>query len=879
MTIRLEKTYDPKAAESKWYKWWEENGFFKPSGEGEPFTIVIPPPNVTDVLHLGHALNNLIQDVLVRHARMRGYSALWLPGTDHAGIATQHMVSQELAKEGITKEDIGREKFVERLWKWKEDKGGRIVEQLKEIGCSCDWSRTRFTMDEGYARAVREAFVKLYEEGLVYRGKYIINWCPKCKTALSDEEVEHKPVDGKLWYFDYPLEGGGFIGCATTRPETMLGDTAVAVNPKDERYRDYVGKIVVHPFLDRKFRVIADDYVDTEFGTGAVKVTPAHDPNDFEIGNRHNLDRINILTDDGKINANGGPFEGMDRFEARDAVVKGLEEKDLLKKVETHELSAGHCYRCETLVEPFLSDQWFLNMKPLAEPALDIVRRGLSRFYPERWQGVYYNWLENIRPWCISRQLWWGHRIPVWFCDCSDEPIVSRVDLTECPRCGNKNIRREDDVLDTWFSSWLWPFATLGWPEMESADLKRFFPTDVLVTASEIIFFWVARMIMASEHFMGETPFHSIYIHGTVRDTQGRKMSKSLGNGIDPLDVIERFGRDALRFSLLAQAGAGQDLFVDMDSFEQGRNFCNKLWNASRLVLGNIEDRISLEELRFPPTDSLVDRWILSRLQRAKAGAEEALVNYRLDEAINTLYHFFWGDFCDVYLEAVKHRFAEHDKAAQIVALHVLEQVLRLWHPVVPFVTEDIWQKIKDEVDGGLGAKGCIVARWPIAMEELIDDGAETEFGYINDIAVALRNIKTATGIGMRKVGNAVVVPADDAQGIAIMKHAGVLEALARIESIKVQKDRPDGVVGTAVVTESKIFLPLEGIVDIEAERARLDKEIERLEGVLNGLKKRLSNDKFIENAPEEVVENARLQSESIAAKIKHLRNARAAFG
>ncbi|RKZ30648.1 valine--tRNA ligase [bacterium] len=879
MTIRLEKTYDPKAAESKWYKWWEENGFFKPSGEGEPFTIVIPPPNVTDVLHLGHALNNLIQDVLVRHARMRGYSALWLPGTDHAGIATQHMVSQELAKEGITKEDIGREKFVERLWKWKEDKGGRIVEQLKEIGCSCDWSRTRFTMDEGYARAVREAFVKLYEEGLVYRGKYIINWCPKCKTALSDEEVEHKPVDGKLWYFDYPLEGGGFIGCATTRPETMLGDTAVAVNPKDERYRDYVGKIVVHPFLDRKFLVIADDYVDTEFGTGAVKVTPAHDPNDFEIGNRHNLDRINILTDDGKINANGGPFEGMDRFEARDAVVKGLEEKDLLKKVETHELSAGHCYRCETLVEPFLSDQWFLNMKPLAEPALDIVRRGLSRFYPERWQGVYYNWLENIRPWCISRQLWWGHRIPVWFCDCSDEPIVSRVDLTECPRCGNKNIRREDDVLDTWFSSWLWPFATLGWPEMESADLKRFFPTDVLVTASEIIFFWVARMIMASEHFMGETPFHSIYIHGTVRDTQGRKMSKSLGNGIDPLDVIERFGRDALRFSLLAQAGAGQDLFVDMDSFEQGRNFCNKLWNASRLVLGNIEDRISLEELKFPPTDSLVDRWILSRLQRAKAGAEEALVNYRLDEAINTLYHFFWGDFCDVYLEAVKHRFAEHDKAAQIVALHVLEQVLRLWHPVVPFVTEDIWQKIKDEVDGGLGAKGCIVARWPIAMEELIDDGAETEFGYINDIAVALRNIKTATGIGTRKVGNAVVVPADDAQGIAIMKHAGVLEALARIESIKVQKDRPDGVVGTAVVTESKIFLPLEGIVDIEAERARLDKEIERLEGVLNGLKKRLSNDKFIENAPEEVVENARLQSESIAAKIKHLRNARAAFG
>ena len=872
VAIDLNKTYDPKSSEPKWLDYWSENGFFKPSDAEETFSVVIPPPNVTDVLHIGHALNNLIQDVLVRRARMQGYATLWLPGTDHAGIATQHMVVRELAKEGKTKEDIGREAFVERLWEWKKKKGGRIIEQLKEIGCSCDWERERFTLDEGYAKAVREAFVRLYEEGLIYRGNYIINWCPSCKTALSDEEVEHEAVEGHLWYFKYPLEGGGFIECATTRPETMLGDTAVAVNPNDERYRDLVGREVIHPFLDRRFPIIADDYVDVKFGTGAVKITPAHDVNDFEVGLRHNLPQINILTQDGHINANGGRFEGMDRFEAREAIVRALDEKGLLVKIEPHELSVGHCYRCHSVIEPSLSNQWFLDMRALAGPALAVVRRGLSKFYSDRWHGVYYNWLENIRPWCISRQLWWGHRIPVWYCDCSDEPIVARERPSECPRCGNKNLRQEEDVLDTWFSSWLWPFATMGWPDIDSEDLTRFFPTDVLVTASEIIFFWVARMIMASEHFMGETPFHTIYIHGTVRDSKGRKMSKSLGNGIDPVDVIERYGRDALRYTLLAQAGAGQDLFIDMDSFAQGRNFCNKLWNAARLVLGTSHGAVSTDELASPSTEHLLDRWILSRLQRAKEETSRALDRYRLDEATDALYRFFWSEFCDVYLEGVKARFSEGDRAAFIVALHVLEQLLRLWHPIIPFVTEELWQKINDEVEGGLGAKACIVARWPSVDHEYIDDGAEDEFGYLNLLATELRNIKTSTGIGTKKAGFAVVVPFDNSQRDAIETHSALVAALARVESIEVADNRPAGPVGTAVVSKSMLYLPLAGLVDIETERSRLQKEIDRLDGVLAAVEKRLANDSFIANAPEDVVENARRQKDDIGGKLTLLR-------
>jgi len=875
MTEHLSPTYDPKLAESKWLPWWNDNGFFKPSDAKKTYCIVIPPPNVTDILHVGHALNNLIQDVLVRHARMQGYATLWLPGTDHAGIATQHMVVQELAKEGLTKEDLGREEFEKRLWEWKKTKGGRIIDQLKELGCSCDWDRERFTMDEGYARAVREVFVRLYEEGLIYRGQYIINWCPSCKTALSDEEAEHKAIDGKLWFFKYPLIDGGFIECATTRPETMLGDTAVAVNPDDVRYSKFIGKEIDHPFLDRTFPIIADEYVDTKFGTGAVKITPAHDPNDFEIGKRHGLPFINIMTEDGHINKNGGPFEGMTRFEARDAVVEEWEKRGLLVKIEDHELSAGHCYRCGTLVEPYLSEQWFLKMKPLAEPALAVVHRGKSKFYSDRWHGVYYNWLENIRPWCLSRQLWWGHRIPVWYCDdCDGEPIVARDDPTECPYCGGKNIRRDTDVLDTWFSSWLWPFATLGWPDIDTEDLKRFFPTDVLCTASEIIFFWVARMIMASEHFMGETPFHSIYIHGTVRDSKGRKMSKSLGNGIDPLDVIELYGRDALRFTLLSQAGAGQDLFIDMDSFAHGRNFCNKLWNAARLVLSNIDTEFSREELEEPPTADLVDRWILSRLQKTIEKAENALRTYRLDEAITTLYHFFWSEFCDIYLEAVKPRFAESDRNAQLVALHVLEATLRLWHPVIPFITEEIWQIIKEKIFDGIGAKACIVAPWPTIDHGLIDDGAEAEFGYINEIAAALRDIKSSAGIGSKRVGRPVIVPVDDSQGEIIRKFEPILIALGRIESVEVVNKRPNGAVGTAIVNKSHIFLPLEGLIDLNAERARLSKEMARLEGVLSGFDKRLSNEKFLANAPEEVVINARKQREEIVAQLDHIRNA-----
>ncbi len=876
MAIELDKTYDPKAAEGKWNKWWNDEGFFKPSDAEKTYSIVIPPPNVTDILHVGHALNNLIQDVLIRRARMKGYSTLWLPGTDHAGIATQHMVVQELAKEGTTKEEIGREEFEKRLWQWKETKGGRIIDQLKELGCSCDWSRERFTLDEGYARAVREAFVRLYEEGLIYRGKYIINWCPSCKTALSDEEAEHQPVKGKLWFFKYPLVDGGFIECATTRPETMLGDTAIAVNPEDKRYKDYIGKDVQHPFLDRTFKIVADDYVDMTFGTGAVKITPAHDPNDFEIGKRHDLDFINILTIDGRINANGGVFEGMTRFEARDAIIAEWEKRGLLVNIKDHDLSAGHCYRCNTLVEPYLSDQWFLKMKPLAEPALAVVRRGKSKFYNDRWTGVYYNWLENIRPWCLSRQLWWGHRIPVWYCDdCSDgEPIVFRDDPSECPKCGSTNIRQETDVLDTWFSSWLWPFATMGWPDIDANDLKRFFPTDVLCTASEIIFFWVARMVMASEHFMGETPFHSIYIHGTVRDSQGRKMSKSLGNGIDPLKVIDEYGRDALRYTLLAQAGAGQDLFIDMDSFATGRNFCNKLWNAARLVLSNIHEEFKREELRNPPTGNLVDRWILSRLQKAKEKTEKALRIYRLDEAVDTLYHFFWSEFCDIYLEAVKPRFARNDRDAQLVSFHVLEQTLRLWHPVIPFVTEEIWQKLKEQIIDGFKAEACIVASWPAVMHGLIDDGAEVEFDYVKDVAAELRNIKTSSGIGNKQVGQAVIVPADSSQENVINKYRTIIVALGRIGSVETSDKRPEGAVGTAIVNNSHVYLPLEGLIDLDAERARLKKEISRLEGVLSGLDNKLANKQFLDNAPEDVVDGARAQRAKVVSQLDYMRKA-----
>jgi len=874
MAINLEKTYDPKSTEPKWYKYWEENGFFKPSDADESYTIVIPPPNITDVLHVGHALNNLIQDVFIRQARMKGYSTLWLPGTDHAGIATQHMVVEDLRKEGKAKEDIGREKFEERLWEWKKKKGGRIIEQLKEIGCSCDWSRERFTLDDNYVDAVMETFIRLFDEGLIYRDNYIINWCPGCKTALSDEEVEHKEVDGKLWYFDYPLEDGGVITIATTRPETMLGDTAIAVNPDDSRYHKYIGMKAVHPFLERKIPIISDAYVDPEFGTGAVKITPAHDPNDFEIGQRHDLEQINILTPDGHINENGGPFAGQDRFEAREEVLKGLKKKGLLGKIEKHKLSAGHCYRCDSLVEPYLSRQWFLDMENLAKPALKVVREGKITFYSDRWHGVYYNWLENIRPWCISRQLWWGHRIPAWYCKCSDDPIVSKNRPRECPKCGSTELVQERDVLDTWFSSWLWPFATLGWPNENSEDLKKFFPTDVLVTASEIIFFWVARMIMSSLYFMDDVPFSSVYIHGTVRDTIGRKMSKSLGNGIDPVKVIEEYSRDALRYTLLSQAGAGQDLFIDMETFQQGRNFCNKLWNAARLVLSNLREDIPAKLILKPTAETVLDKWILSRLQGAKEKVNNSINNYRLDEAITELYHFFWTDYCDNYLEGVKPRLNEDDSNAQFVSLHVLEQTLRMWHPIVPFVTEEIWQKINLEVDGDMGSEACIVAKWPELEEKYIDSEAETDFETINQISSAIRTIKSESGLGSSRKGKVVAVAKTDKSSELIQRESELISTLSRIESIEVCDSRPKGAVGTAVVKNIHLYLPLAGLVDLKSERDRLDREIRRLQGISAGLAKRLSNQGFIQNAPVDVIDNTKSKWQEILKKISHFTEA-----
>ncbi|NLP17711.1 MAG: valine--tRNA ligase [Firmicutes bacterium] len=863
----LPTVYDPKVVEDKWYQYWLEGDYFRPQidPEQEPFTIVIPPPNVTGALHMGHALDNTIQDVLIRWKRMAGVPTLWLPGMDHAGIATQAKVAESLAQEGLTPSDVGREKFLERTWQWKEQYGGQITQQLKRLGASCDWSRERFTMDEGCSQAVREAFVGLYESGLIYRGDYIINWCPRCGTAVSDIEVEHKDVGGKLWHFRYPLaDGDGYVTVATTRPETILGDTGVAVHPDDERYKDLVGKTLILPVLGRRIPIVADAYVDPDFGSGAVKVTPAHDPNDFLMGQRHDLDPVVVIAPDGTMNENAGKYQGLDNLSCREALVADLKEEGYLVKVEEHEHAVGHCSRCDTTIEPLLSKQWFVKMRPLAEPALKAVREGQIRFVPERFTKIYCDWLENIRDWCISRQLWWGHRIPVWYCQNCQKIIASRKDLTRCPHCGGE-VEQDPDVLDTWFSSALWPFSTLGWPE-ETEDLDYFYPTSVLVTGRDIIFFWVARMIFMGLEFMEKEPFREVLIHGLVLDSLGRKMSKSLGNGIDPLEVIEDYGADTLRFMLMTSITPGNDMRFYWERVENCRNFANKIWNASRFALMNLSD--------FQPADiaddqlsyTLADRWILSRLHGTIDRITKELKQYQLGEGARILYDFIWGELCDWYIELIKPRlYGKEDEAgrqtAQYVLWSVLEHTLRLLHPFMPFITEEIWQHLPHQ-----GPSIC-AAPWPQA--DAIEVKVEEEMDLLMAIIRAVRNIRAEMNIPPGKRARVILQTPSQLQGqlergIPYMKQ---LAGADRVEIQPVGGEKPRQA-AAALVGEVEVFVPLEGLVDIDKEIERLQKEKLVLQMEVQRARKKLQNRNFLTKAPEEIVEKERKKKEEYAEKL-----------
>lgn len=866
----LDKSYTPEVVEDAWYKYWSDKGYFhaKTEQEKQPFTIVIPPPNVTGSLHIGHALNNTLQDVVIRKKRMEGIVSLWLPGTDHAGIATQNVVEQQLAKEGLKRQDLGREKFVERVWEWKEKYGNTIIEQLKKLGCSCDWERERFTLDEEYSHAVRTVFVHLYNDGLIYRGEYIINWCPQHQTALSDIEVEYEETKGKLWYIKYPLKGlaadkdDSYVVVATTRPETMLGDTAVAVHPDDKRYKHLVGKTVILPLLGREIPIVADSFVDPEFGTGAVKVTPAHDPNDFDIGQRHDLPQVNIFTEEAVLTKEAGSYEGLDRYAGREAVLKDLEAGGYLEKTETHTHSVGHCYRCHTVVEPYLSKQWFVKMKPLAEPAIKTVREGKIEFVPKRWEKIYFEWMENIRDWCISRQLWWGHRIPVWYCDCGDT-IVSTKDPEKCPKCGNSDIRQDEDVLDTWFSSWLWPFATLGWPE-QSEDLKFFYPTSLLSTAFDIIFFWVARMIMAGLYFAGDIPFSQVYIHALIRDSKGRKMSKSRGNVIDPLEVIEWSGTDALRFTLASLAVPGRDVVLSEDRIEGYRHFVNKIWNASRFIMMNLDDY----DPQFVPEDgdlTLADKWILSRVQTVINEVDSEFDTYRFSEACRLLYSFFWNEFCDWYIEWSKNRLKEPGnarKTTQYVLLKVLDTSLKLMHPVIPFITEEVWQKLP-----GAG-ESIMIAQWPQADERRVDEMAVKKANVLIDVTNAVRQTKHELGIPSTKKIEAVFVSGDKEKSEILTENIENLKLLARLEKSTIAREAGDvGKSAKAVAAGIEIYIPLGDLIDIEQETKRLKSDIADIDEQLKKSLAKLGNPVFVEKAAANIVEKERAKVSDLEDK------------
>lgn len=851
----IPKNYEPKDVEDSLYQFWLDKDYFHTEIDRakEPYTIVMPPPNITGQLHMGHALDNTLQDALIRFKRMQGYSALWLPGTDHASIATEVKIVEKLAQEGLSKEALGREKFLERAWEWKEEYGGRIVEQLKKMGSSCDWKRERFTMDEKLSEAVTEVFVRLYEKGLIYRGERIVHWCPCCLTSISDAEVEYDEKEGSFWYIRYPIKGtDDYLTVATTRPETMLGDTALAVHPEDERYKSFIGKTVILPLMNREIPVIADEYVEKEFGTGVVKITPAHDPNDFEVGQRHDLPVINILNDDATMNQNAGVYEGLDRYEARKKIVKDLQELDFLLNSKPHTHNVGTCYRCHSVIEPKVSKQWFVAMKSLAEPAIEAVKTSKTQFVPERFSKIYFNWMENVQDWCISRQLWWGHRIPAWYCSDCGHMQVSRTVPETCEKCASNNLIQDEDVLDTWFSSALWPFSTLGWPD-KTDDLDYFYPTSVLVTGYDIIFFWVARMIFSGIEHMGEVPFKYVLIHGLVRDSQGRKMSKSLNNGVDPLEVIEQYGTDALRYALIIGTSPGNDMRFSNEKLDSSRNFANKIWNAFRFVMMNFEEDETFDDVNID-NFTLSDRWILSRANTIIRDVTENLEKFELGIGLQKIYEFIWEEFCDWYIELVKPRLFDREAKGRIEALYVLNEVLKismkLLHPFMPFITEQIYQHLVTDDES------IMISDWPIYNEELNHPESESLMGTVMEAIRSIRNIKAEMKVPVNKKPTAIFVIDDLKMGTIFEQEESTFIRLAGVSGFEVHTDKsnvPQDAV-SSVIDGAEIYIPLDELLDFDKEMERLQKEKKNLKAEIARANGKLNNEKFVSKAPAEVV-------------------------
>lgn len=855
----LEKNYDSSKVENRWYEFWEQNHLFAPSDdESKPaFSIVMPPPNVTGKLHMGHAMDETMQDILVRYKRLKGFSTLWVPGTDHAGIATQAKVENMLRDQGIMREEIGREAFLEHCWDWKNQYGNTITKQIRKLGASCDWERERFTMDEGCSKAVREAFVSLYEQGLIYQGNYIVNWCPHCQTTISDIEVEHEENQGALYYLNYPLEdGSGHLTIATTRPETMFGDTAVAVHPEDERFKDYIGKNVILPIINKAIPVIADDYVEREFGTGCVKITPSHDVNDFEMGQRHNLPHVVVMDDHGVMNENAGKYEGMERFECRKQVIEDLKGTEYFDHEEAYTNAVGHCYRCHTVIEPRVSKQWFVRMEPLAKPALQAVLDKEIEFVPDRFEKIYVGWLENIRDWCISRQLWWGHRIPVWYCQDCGEVICTREDPTVCPKCGSKHLEQDPDVLDTWFSSGLWPFEVMGWPDNDAKDLAKFYPTDVLVTGRDIIFFWVARMIFDALKMTDKRPFKDVLIHGLVLDQYGRKMSKSLGNGIDPLEEIEKYGADALRLTLITGVTPGNDVRYRSEKIEASRNFTNKLWNAARFVLMNLEDFDQTLGVSAPQSDDLIDQWIITRFYQIADKMSGELDRYDYGEAAKTIKDFIWNEFCDWYIELIKPRLygkisEESKKSAQAVAVWVLRETCVLLHPIMPFITEEIWQHLPHD------GESIIVTNWPENTDNVNYIDAYNAIEFLMDLVKGIRSMRHDMGIATGKKSSLQIHCHNNIQKTVIETYDAQLKTLVYADDIQIldSVDVAEKQSVSTVVQGAEVILPLKGVLDIKDELKRLDKEMDRLKSEVQRAEKKLANQGFVAKAPAEVIQ------------------------